>query len=146
MKKKFIILFVAILILGMMANVVQATSNSAGNNTAVESKPETIQEESTSALIEMKEKELKSIEDYNEKYGSDAYGMTAYLLNKVRIYSIPFAFLGIALAAIFQYVIGVRKLDVRDRGFTVMIAIVTVFVICQVLPLVFAIVVRGFRG
>ena len=146
MKKKFIILFVAILILGMMANVVQATSNSAGNNTAVESKPETIQEESTSALIEMKEKELKSIEDYNVKYGSDAYGMTAYLLNKVRIYSIPFAFLGIALAAIFQYVIGVRKLDVRDRGFTVMIAIVTVFVICQVLPLVFAIVVRGFRG
>ena len=72
--------------------------------------------------------------------------MAAFILNKVRIYSIPLCFVGIAISAIYQYVIGIRKLDVRDKGFNVMIAIVTIFVICQVLPLIFAIVVKGWRG
>lgn len=156
MKKRIVISVIAFLLIATMANVAEATDQS-GNSLIQprtmqeETKSETentniVQQESTSQLIEMKEKELKSIEDYNEKYGSTAYGMTAYLLNKVRIYSIPFAFVGIAIAAIYQYVLGVRKLDVRDRGFGIMIGIVTVFVICQVLPLIFAIVVRGFRG
>ena len=68
-----------------------------------------VKEEATGQLIEMKEKELKSIENYNDKYGSEAYGMTAYLLDKVRIYSIPFAFVGIAIAAIYQYIIGRKR-------------------------------------
>ena len=71
--------------------------------------------------------------------------MTAYVLDKVRIYSIPFCFVGVAIAAIYQYVLGVRKIDVRDRGLQLMIGIITIFVICQVLPLIFAIVVT-WRG
>ena len=86
------------------------------------------------------------MEEYKEAYGSDAYGITAYLLNKVRIYSIPFGFVSIIIAAIYQYIIGLKKLDVRDKGFALMIASVTIVVICQVLPLVFAIVVKGWRG
>ena len=86
------------------------------------------------------------LEDYNEAYGSDSYGLTAYLLNKVRIYSIPCCFVGIAVAAIYQYVIGVRKIDVRDRGLQLMIGLITIFVIAQVLPLIFAIVVKSWRG
>ena len=54
--------------------------------------------------------------------------------------------MAIIVAAIYQYVIGIRKLDVRDKGFALMIASVTLVVICQVLPLVFAIVVKGWRG
>ena len=104
------------------------------------------QDSKTSELVDLKENEKKSLDYYNEKYGSEAYGFTAYLLDKIRIYSIPLCFLGIAISAIYQYVLGIRKLDVRDKGFGVMIAIITVFVICQVLPLVFAIVVRGWRG
>ena len=105
-----------------------------------------IDNETTSQLIEIKEKELKEIEDYTEAYGSESYGMTAYLLNKVRIYSIPCCFVGIAIAAIYQYVIGVRKIDVRDRGLILMIGFITIFVIAQVLPLIFAIVVKSWRG
>lgn len=97
-------------------------------------------------LVEIKEKELKELEDYNKAYGSESYGMTAYLLNKVRIYSIPCCFIGIAVAAIYQYVIGIRKIDVRDRGLILMIGFITIFVICQVLPLIFAIVVKSWRG
>ena len=105
-----------------------------------------IDHETENQLIKIKEKELKEIQDYTEAYGSESYGMTAYLLNKVRIYSIPCCFVGIAVAAIYQYVIGVRKIDVRDRGLILMIGFITIFVIAQVLPLVFAIVVKSWRG
>jgi len=97
-------------------------------------------------LVQIKEKEKKEIEDFNEAYGSSSYGMTAYILNKVRLYSIPFCFIGIAIGAIYQYVIGIRRLDTRDKGFALVIGFVTVLIICQVLPLIFAIVVKGWRG
>ncbi len=100
----------------------------------------------SSQLVEIKDKELKEIKDYTEAYGSESYGMTAYMLNKVRIYSIPCCFIGVAIAAIYQYILGVRKIDVRDRGLILMIGFITIFVIAQVLPLIFAIVVKSWRG
>ncbi len=105
-----------------------------------------IDNETSSQLVQIKEKELKELKDYNEAYGSESYGITAYILNKVRVYSIPCCFIGIAVAAIYQYVIGIRKIDVRDRGLILMIGFITIFVICQVLPLIFAIVVKSWRG
>ena len=136
MRKVLIVFAIIISIMGI--NCVYAA------NTNVEG--EIISEETKSQLVEIKDKELKSIEDYNEAYGSTTYGLVAYILDKVRVYSIPVAFLGIAIAAIYQYVIGIRKLDVRDKGFGAMIGIVTMLIICQVLPLIFAIVVKGWRG
>ena len=105
-----------------------------------------IDEQNESQLIKIKEDSAKTLEEYKKKYGSDAYGLTAYILNIIRIYSIPLCFLGIAISAIYQYVIGIRKLDTQEKGFGVMIGIITVMVICQVLPLIFAIVVKGWRG
>ena len=97
-------------------------------------------------LVQIKDKELKNLQDYQEAYGNDTYGLAAYILNVIRIYSIPFGFVGIAISGIYRYVIGIRTMDVRDKGFGAMIGIITVVVICQVLPLVFAIVVKGWRG
>jgi len=105
-----------------------------------------IDKETSNKLVEIKEKELKEIKDYTEAYGSESYGMTAYILNKVRIYSIPCCFIGVAVSAIYQYVIGIRRIDVRDKGLILMIGFITIFVICQVLPLIFAIVVKSWRG
>lgn len=105
-----------------------------------------LDDQTSSQLVQIKEKEFKEIQDYTETYGSESYGMTAYILNKVRVYSIPSCFIGIAIAAIYQYVIGVRKIDVRDRGLILMITFITILVICQVLPLIFAIVVKSWRG
>ena len=102
--------------------------------------------DSTVNLVKIKDRELKTLKDYQDLYGNDTYGFTAYILNVIRIYSIPFGFLGIAISGIYRYVIGIRKLDVRDKGFGAMIGIITVMVICQVLPLIFAIVVKGWRG
>lgn len=113
---------------------------------AVYASSENVLQGTAGQIIEIKEKQLQELEDYTEAYGSETYGFTAYLLNKVRIYSIPLCFVGIAVGAIWQYVIGIRKLDVHDRGLFLIVGFVTVFVICQVLPLVFAIVVKGFRN
>ena len=99
-----------------------------------------------SKLIEIKENTANSLEDYKEKYGSDAYGLTAYILSIIRIYSIPFCFLGIAISAIYQYVIGIRKLDTQEKGLVMMVSFITILVICQILPLAFAIVVKFGRG
>ena len=105
-----------------------------------------LSDETKSELKDLKEKSNSELQEFIEKYGSQTYGIAAYILDKVRIYSIPLCFVGIAIGAIYQYVIGIRKLDVRDKGFGVVIAFVTVLIICQILPLIFAIVVKGWRG
>ena len=99
-----------------------------------------------SQVIKIKDNAAKTLEDYKEKYGSDAYGLTAYILSIIRIYSIPFCFLGIAISAIYQYIIGIRKLDVQEKGLVMMVSFITILVICQILPLAFAIVVKFARG
>ena len=105
-----------------------------------------IDEKTESKLVEIKEKETKSLKDYQEKYGSDAYGTVAYILNIVRIYSIPFCFLGIAIGAIHQYIIGIRKLDTLEKGMGLIVTFVTLLIICQILPLAFAMFVKFGRG
>ena len=105
-----------------------------------------IDEQHESQLIKIKETTAKTLEEYKQKYGSDAYGLTAYILNLIRIYSIPLCFLGIAISAIYQYVIGIRKLDTQEKGLVMMISFITILVICQILPLAFAIVVKFGRG
>ncbi len=105
-----------------------------------------LKSEQTTELIEMRESTKNTMQQYIEKYGSTPYGVAAYILAAVRIYSIPFCFVGIAIGSIYQYVIGIRKLDVRDKGFAMIITFVTILLICQVLPLIFAIVVNGWRG
>jgi len=105
-----------------------------------------IDEETQSKIVEIKDNAAKSLDDYKEKYGSDVYGLVAYILNLVRIYSIPLCFLGIAIGAIHQYVIGIRKLDTLEKGMALIVTFVTILIICQILPLAFAVFVKFGRG
>ena len=138
MKRKIISMFLLVVFLLFSAtlNISMAT-----NETQVD-----LSSDSTVSLVQIKDKELKNLQDYQDTYGNNTYGLAAYILNIIRIYSIPFGFVGIAISGIYRYIIGIRKLDVRDKGFGAMIGIITVMVICQILPLVFAIVVKGWRG
>ena len=133
MKKIVLTLMLLIIIVILGCNQVYATEK-------------IIDEQSESQLIQIKENAAKTLEEYKQKYGSDAYGLTAYILNIIRIYSIPFCFLGIAFSAIYQYVIGIRKLDTQEKGLVMMVSFITILVICQILPLAFAIVVKFGRG
>lgn len=133
MKKTLILATICITIfmaigINMFANTVYATEE-------VDNQPQ-------SNLVEIKEKQAKTLEEYQEKYGSDTYGLTAYILHIVQVYSIPFCFLGIVISIIYKVVIGVRHLENAEKGLGMIVAIVTLTIICQVLPLVFAVVVK----
>ena len=133
-KKVLIIMAIMMLVLCSISTVFAASTE------------ELTETKAATELYEIKEGVASSLEEYKEQYGSAVYGTAAYILNTVRIYSIPFCFVGIAVGAIYQYVLGIRKLDVRDKGFALIITFVTVLLICQVLPLIFTIVVNGWRG
>lgn len=132
-----LIAILLILIVATVTPVYAATEILDENNEVLES-------ENASDFYKIKEDASGRIEQYTEKYGSKAYGITAMVLDAVRIYSIPFCLLGISIGAIYQYIIGIRRLDVRDKGFNLIIAFVTLLVIAQVLPLVFTIVTKGW--
>lgn len=138
MKKKTLLIGVAVIalviLLSIFSNAYAVTGEEVLNSTQA------------TELVEIKESAKNNLAEYIDKYGSTPFGVTAYILNIVRIYSIPFCFVGIAVGSIYQYVLGIRKLDVRDRGFMLIITFVTILLICQVLPLIFAIVVNGWRG
>ncbi len=112
---------------------------------ATTSNEKVISNETESTLVQLKEKEMKTLDDYKETYGSDAYGFTAYILHKVQVYSIPFCFLGIIIGAIYNYVLGIRHLEIQEKGLALMVSFITIAIICQVLPLVFTIVVKFGR-
>ena len=135
MKKILAIITIFIVIIGtfLVATNVYATEQA-------------IDEETQSKIVEIKDNAAKSLDDYKEKYGSDVYGLVAYILNLVRIYSIPLCFLGIAIGAIHQYVIGIRKLDTLEKGMALIVTFVTILIICQILPLAFAVFVKFGRG
>ena len=135
MKKIVVAISIIVILLGVFActNKVIAAGKIIDSNTE-------------SKLVELKDNAANSLEDYKAKYGSDTYGLVAYILNIIRIYSIPFCFLGIAIGAIHKYIIGIRKLDTLEKGMGLIVSFVTVLIICQILPLAFAVFVRFGRG
>ena len=135
MKKTILIVTVLVTMVGIFLG----TTKTYAESKAIDNKTE-------SQIIQMKENASNSLEDYKEKYGSDTYGVVAYILNLVRIYSIPLCFLGIAIGAIHQYIIGIRKLDTLEKGMGLIVTFVTLLIICQILPLAFAVFVKFGRG
>ena len=135
MKKTILIVTVLVTMVGIFLG----TTKTYAESKAIDNKTE-------SQIIQMKENASNSLEDYKEKYGSDTYGVVAYILNLVRIYSIPLCFLGIAIGAIHQYIIGIRKLDTLEKGMALIVTCVTILIICQILPLAFAVFVKFGRG
>lgn len=131
---KTIVVIIALMLIIFCAEKVVYASNDKPISNKTESK-----------LVELKESELRSVEDYKKTYGSDSYGLTAYILHRVQIFSIPFTILGILIAAIYDYVIGTRHLETKEKGQALMIMFITLGIICQVLPLVFTIVVKFGR-
>ena len=133
LKKVIILTMVALMVIGMWT--VYATTGE-----------EVLNSDQAAEIVNMKESSKAKVQDYIEKYGSTPYGVAAFILNALRIYSIPCCFIGIAIGSVYQYVIGIRKLDTRDKGFALIVTFVTILLICQVLPLIFAIVVNFWRG
>ena len=137
-KKHFTIAIVFIFILMIICSLYYKTY-------ATTSGEEVLKSDQATELLEIKQTAKSTLDDYIDKYGSRPFGVAAYILNGIRIYSIPFCFVGIAIGAVYQYVLGIRKLDVQEKGLAMIASFVTILLICQVLPFIFAIVVNGWR-
>ena len=83
MKKSIIILLIVLIAVSMLflGNFVQATSTNNGVSTN-----EIISDETKSQLVDLRDSELQSMEDYKQAYGSDVTGVVAYVLNKIRLW------------------------------------------------------------
>lgn len=132
MKKALIIINIFIIVFVGVLAIYNQTSYAA----------EVIDNETESNLIKLKEEQLKTLDQYVEKYGSTAYGWTAYILHGIQVYSIPLCFLAISISAIYRFIIGARHMGNAEKGLGLMVTFVTLTIICQVLPLIFAIVVK----
>ena len=137
--KRKCILIIAIIVLSLTTSTSFAVENNVNNTT----NENLTQESSVSKIINIKDEQLRSLDDFKAKYGSDTYGVVAYILHLIQWWSIPLGLVGIAICAIYQYVIGIKRLDIRDKGFNTMMAMITVIIICQVLPLIFAVVIKS---
>lgn len=135
MKKTIMIITILLVIVGIFA--IQPS---------VQAAEKVLDNRIESQLVEIKENQAKTLEDYKAKYGSDAYGVVAYILHLIQIYSIPFCFLGLAIGAIHKYIIGIRKLDTLEKGMGLMVTFTILLIICQVLPLAFAVFIKFGRG
>ena len=133
--KKILITFILLLLFITIGINIFSTKTYADNRSRI------IDEVSATEgnLIKLKENQAKTLEEYKAKYGTDSYGVTAYILHVVQIYSIPFCFLGIIISIIYKVIIGARHLENAEKGLGM---IVTLTIICQVLPLIFALVVK----
>ena len=133
--KKIIFIILLIVMLVLTVNTMSFAKN-----------VEVAEETNKNDMIEKRTEVTNKVEKYTEKYGSESYGIAAYVLNTARIYSIPVCFIGIIVGALNQYVLGTRRLDKKHKGYGLIMTFVTLLVICQVLPLIFTIVVMGWRG
>ena len=133
MKKNIILVTTLIAIFIIFASLIPNNVFAEGN---------TVETTHQSKLLEIKEQHANTLEEYHKKYDSEAYGLTAYILHMVQIYSIPICFLGIVISLIYKTVIGRRNLENAERGLGMSVAFITITIICQVLPLVFALVVK----
>lgn len=97
---------------------------------------------SLTTIENLKTKEEK-IEYYSEKCGNATNGTVLYWLYEIQKYSVPVCFIGLAIASLNFFIIGNKKLDKREQGFSMLIGFGLGLIVFQVLPLLFAIIVAG---
>lgn len=94
-------------------------------------------------ILNNSSKKDKKIAEYKQKYNDETFAHVAYWLDVIQLYSIPICIIGITIGAFNFYIIGEKKLDKREKGFSYIMAFLSGLVFFQVLPLIFALLVAG---
>lgn len=94
-------------------------------------------------IVENMSKKDRKIAEYTDKYNDKTLAVTAYYLDVIQLYSIPVCIIGLTIGAFNFYIIGEKKLDKREQGFSFILAFLCGLVFFQVLPFVFALLVAG---
>ena len=110
---------------------------------AEESKKETVGNAANTTIEKNLMTKEEKIAEYAEKVGSKSNGTIMFYLYEVARYSVPVCFIGLTIAALNFFIIGNKKLEKREQGFSMLMLFAGGLIFFQVLPLLFAIVVAG---
>ena len=124
----------------------QAVTLSGENNMpSLETKEEQKEEitDASEKILENMSKKERKIAEYTDKYNDKTLAVTAYWLDIAHLYSIPVFIILITWGAFNCYIIGEKKLDKREQGFSTIVASLVGLVVFQVLPFLFALLVVG---
>lgn len=83
-------------------------------------------------------KKDKRIAELSDKYNDKTLGTVAYGLEVVRYYSTPIFFILLTIGAFNFFIIGNKKLDKKEQGFSWITACIIGWVFFQCIPLIFA--------
>ena len=80
---------------------------------------------------------------YIDKYNDEFMGTIAYGLDWLRIYSLPVIFIIMIIGSFNFLIIGNKKLDKKEQGYSMIVFSVIALVVFNVLPLLYAVLVAG---
>lgn len=142
--KKISILLIAIMSIMQLIIPVYAAPAAEASEKASYSEMEERQGNASITTIGRLETKEEKIEYYTEKCGGNATnGTVLYYLHLIQQYSIPVCFILLVIASLNFFIIGNKKLEKREQGFSMLIGSGLGLIVFQVLPLLFAIIVAG---
>ncbi len=94
-------------------------------------------------LFKIKEQSRDALTKSKEKYKNNAvYGTIAYILDIVRLTSLPFFVVGYLISIVYEFIVGMKRREMVRKGRGMRITMVSAFVMAQIMPLIFAIVIK----
>ena len=115
------------------------------NKTEAKEKVEIMPETSKTRLLGLRDSSLKTLEKYRNEYrNSIIYGTIAYILHMLSLISIPILVILLIVSYVYDSVIGLKTRSLYNKGRIIRFHVLTFFVACQLMPLIFATVIKGW--
>ena len=119
--------------------------NTEENKTETNTKVEIMPETSKTRLLGLRDSSLKTLEKYRNEYrNSIIYGTIAYILHMLSLISIPILVILLIVSYVYDSVIGLKTRSLYNKGRLIRFHVLTFFVACQLMPLIFATVIKGW--
>ena len=120
-------------------------NKSTEENKTETNKVEIMPETSKSRLLGLRDSSLKTLEKYRNEYrNSIIYGTIAYILHMLSLISIPIVVILLIVSYVYDSVIGLKTRSLYNKGRLIRFHVLTFFVACQLMPLIFATVIKGW--
>ena len=88
----------------------------------------------------------ENLNKYIEKYGDKTHGFVAYVLSRIRFYSIPFCIILFVIGSFLYYIVGQEKFVESERGYGMVVASIFFFAIAQIAPLIYTLIITFGRS
>ena len=120
-------------------------NKSTEENKTETNKVEIMPETSKTRLLGLRDSSLKTLEKYRNEYrNSIIYGTIAYILYMLSLISIPIVVILLIVSYVYDSVIGLKTRSLYNKGRLIRFHVLTFFVACQLMPLIFATVIKGW--